>query len=65
MARKFLEIAATYSGVTDPDRSPGPDDERLANLKAKEFRELVSPDRLPIVLDKLKMHGLAAVSQSL
>jgi len=65
MARKLLEIAVTYSRVTDPERSQSPDDERLRDLKATEFRQLNSPDRLPIVLDKLKMHGLTAVSSSL
>jgi hypothetical protein len=64
-ARRLLEIAATYKNVTDPDRSPTPDDERLADLAAQEFQEIVAEDRLNIVLDELKMYGLPAVASSL
>jgi hypothetical protein len=64
-ARRLLEIAATYSNVTDPDRSPGPDDARLASLMAEQFREIVVEDRLNRVLDELRMYGLPDVASSL
>ncbi len=77
MARKLLGIAVSYSLATDPELSRGDgltredaelgrkQDERVRDATLKEFAELNSPDRLPIMLDKLKMHGLAAVEESL
>ena len=65
MARRLASVARTYSFATDPELDHGPDDERLKDAAVKEFRELNSPDRLLVVMHKLKMHGLVDVSESL
>jgi hypothetical protein len=64
-ATKLAQIARSYSMATDPELSDDPPDENVTAPLVEEFAEIVAPDRWQIMLGKLEMHGLTAVSATL
>ncbi|WP_322860193.1 hypothetical protein U8D42_16655 [Mycobacterium europaeum] len=60
IARRLESIGHTYAMREGVD----PDEEDRLNAAFREFRELNVPDRLPLVMENLKMHGLTAPAEA-
>ena len=61
IARRLESIGHTYSTYEGVD----PDEEDRLDAAFREFRELNAPDRLLLVMESLKMHGLTALAEAL